>query len=588
DLLTDILQRLGTVWNDEKIPQIEKNLLKERTKKGKYKIITIKKTASFPENIRTILPEEQNFKIADKMVAQVANSLRISPGKYELEEAKIKINKLIERLVGLLNSKVAKYEFTQATTLLLEKIDALINDYDKKRLEVRESFDQEIEYVREDKASRDHNFFLRHYKNYRYLIEKFVQIHPNAVGVLTIKDLKNFLAIVDRILNYYSASDIIQYDIYPTEITIDSDYLTSINYSSIDLPSMEKEYGKEQTQIDLGVIGNKKDVPNSRIPIDDYLEELDHAWQKDSGFSYRNLIVIQKLMRLWPEYNKNILEKGYYSATLTEITQVCSECIKDYNSSETEKILEFLTLKSGEILKIAGDDRPANDLPIWEYRKRLSRYSIKPLIKIGRKYFWGPHSVDRACRVWESIPFKNLLPIDMNFPSVLSVLSKGHIDMENSLEDKIKEIATRYKTNIKKNVYLHKLFPGTVDIGDVDVLVFLQEKNILLNIESKIINPAYCPKDIKRVRDKIFGRIKSDGSFEKGYLQRVEEREIFLKHNYTQIFRKLGWDAPSQQPKVISIFTTQISFWWTKFPPINTKVKFVEIKLLDSFIKGML
>ena len=493
---------------------------------------------------------------------------------------------MILKLVEHINSEVSKYDFIKSVVLLLKKIDALTNEHYLNKCQIQESFDQEVDYERADKSSEDHIKYLHQHKNYRYLIEKFVQLHPTGTQDLTIQDLKKLLAIVNKILNIYSASDIVKYDIYPTDVIIDSDFLTDITYS-VDTRVMESEYNKEQAQIDLGIIGNKKDTPDSRIPITTYVEELDQAWQKDFGFSFKDLMNVQHVMSFWPMYYKSIPESEYYSAAVSKITQVCIKDLKDYNSSDTEKILDFLVLKSDEMLKIVGEARVAKDLPIWEYKKRKMRYNIKPLIKLNEKYYWGPYSVSRSGKIWANIIYANRLPVDVIAPTVWSIMGRRHKDIEISLVNKIKEIAERYSTNCKTNVYPHNLISGIEDIGDCDVLVFLKEKNILVNIESKIIDRPYCLKDSKRVREKIFGRIKTDGSFKNGYLQKVEKRDNYLKQNCSGVIKKLGWNVSNDQPKIVSVFVTQISFWWTKFPPVDTKIKFIEVKLLDNFIKNL-
>jgi hypothetical protein len=177
--------------------------------------------------------------------------------------------------------------------------------------------------------------------------------------------------------------------------------------------------------------------------------------------------------------------------------------------------------------------------------------------------------------------------VDIKAPHILSVLKKGHKDIEDSLVVKVVEIAKRFTNYVQPNVYLHKLDTSIPDMGDCDILAYLQDKNIILNIESKIIDPAYCLKDIQRIQRKIFGRKKLNGSFEEGYLQKVERREAYLKNKSLDIIKKVGWQQPSKPPKVLSVFLTQTSFWWTKFPSVKTEVRFVESKLLDYFIKNL-
>src|SRR5262249_23157552 len=60
------------------------------------------------------------------------------------------------------------------------------------------------------------------------------------------------------------------------------------------------------------------------------------------------------------------------------------------------------------------------------------------------------------------------------------------------------------------------------DLGDYDVLAYFEQQKLLLSIECKLMNPAYCLKDTRRLRERIFGTRRDDGSLAEGYLQRVE------------------------------------------------------------------
>ncbi len=586
DLLIDILRQINTFWADSKLQHIEEELFAERSKKSRFKVFLLEKEVSFLETIRTTLPEKKDLKLADKTIAQLASELGIISGKYGQDQAKEKINQLINGLVNKINHTINEFSFTQAIPLLIEKADALVYEYEMQKHQVKESLDQDVDYEREDSLSEDYKEFLHNHGGYKYLIEKFVQLSPSGEREFADSNLKNVLALVNRLIGLYAVSDTLHYGIYPAELEIGHDFVISITYPD-DVSGMQKEYGKERAQIDLGIIGNKNDVPDSHIPIVSYLDALDEAFRKDFGFGLRNLINVQQIMSSWAIYRK-ISESAYYSAKEEEIAHICSEGIRDFNPDETGKILEFLTLMPGDMLKIEGDTKSASDLPVWEYRKRTARYSIKPLLKIGEKYFWGPYAVDRSARIWLTTSSAHRLSVDIEAPHVLSVLKKGHKDIEDSLVVKVVEIVKRFTNYVQQNVYLHKLDASIPDIGDCDILAYLQGKNIILNIESKIIDPAYCLKDIQRIQRKIFGRKKLNGSFEEGYLQKVERRDAYLKSKSLDIIKKVGWQQPSKPPKVHSVFLTQTSFWWTKFPSVKTEVRFVESKLLDYFIKNIL
>jgi hypothetical protein len=102
-----------------------------------------------------------------------------------------------------------------------------------------------------------------------------------------------------------------------------------------------------------------------------------------------------------------------------------------------------------------------------------------------------------------------------------------------------------------------------------------------------VIDQVFCNKDLKRLSEKIFGRIKtSDGAFKDGYLQKVEKRANLLKSEGEEMVKKV-WQQSVNNLRIISIFVTPESYWWTKYPPIETDVYFVELRLLEDFLNSM-
>jgi len=587
-LLTDVLKKLCEIFSEPHLDQVITELEKEKSKKPRFGMFAVEKRASFPQHVRTILPDEREYKLADKEIAKIAHELGINPGTYSAEEGKEKLNRLRNKVVGIADKQIGLYSLLDSLPILFEKSNALINDAWQTEAGLKATRGHDVDYEPSEKSSDKEKEFLHWYRVYRYIIEKFVQHQPAGNQEFKETELKELLALVDRLMDLYAASDFINYELYPVSVNIDRDYIVSTKDETHDISKMEKEYGEEQAKINLGIIGNKNDTADSSLPVEDCLDELDAAFKKDLDFGLKNLINVQQILALWADCLK-IPEAFYYDATIDQIADICLKEIKGYDKSETESIIDFLTLKQDELLIVKGETTASADLPVWEHNKRLARFDIRPLIKIKDRYYWGPHSIERTSRIWIGISSKHRLPSDINAPTVKSILNKGHQDLENNLVTKTKEIISRHTNNVEMNLYPHKYDSSIVDIGDYDVFAYLKDKNILLNIESKIIDPPYSNKDSGRMQRKIYGEKKKDGSLKKGYLQRVEERANYLNTNGLSLMTKIGcgWQVPSTTPKVVSIFVTKIGFWWTKYPPFPTDVKFVEIRMLEDFIKQL-
>jgi len=112
-------------------------------------------------------------------------------------------------------------------------------------------------------------------------------------------------------------------------------------------------------------------------------------------------------------------------------------------------------------------------------------------------------------------------------------------------------------------------------------LAFYDKKNILLNIECKDILPPYCLKDSKSLRNDIFGKDNKD----RGYLGKVEAREKYINENIEKIFSLMNWSLNLNIiPEIKSIFVSRYKYWWTKFPPVETKVVFLRVDMLTNFL----
>jgi hypothetical protein len=583
-LLVEVLEQLSSLVSEPDFTNIRNELEREKDKQARFKAFIAEKRVSFPEDVTKVLPDEKEYKLANKEIARIALELDIQPGTYSAEEGKKKLNNLRSKSIQVLNTQIKEFNINRAIPILLEKGNALMHDSWRTETEVKASRDHEVDYERGEKSSEGEQELIHWYRIYRYLIEKFVNLQPLGSAELDRQHLKELLAFADRLMDLYSASDFINYEIYPVNVNIDRDYIVSTKDEKRDIPLMEKKYGEEQANLNLGIIGNKDDTAVSTIPIEDYLNEIDAAFKNDLNFSFRNLISVQKVMALWAACAKRE-ENTYYYASEKEITDVCAREIRGYDVAETGAILDFLSLKSKEILNIKGDEQPAEDVPVWEHNKRLMRFDIRPLIRIGDNYYWGPHSVERTGKIWASIGDRHRLPSDLDAPHVDAVLARGHEELTKSLVEKIKEIVLRHTANVKWEIYPHKYDKSITDIGDYDVLAYFEDKNILLSIESKIIDPPYSNKDSGRMQRKIFGETKENGLFQRGYLQRVEEREVYLRKNGKSLIEKIGWTVQTSQPKVVSVLVTKNGYWCTKYPPISTDVNFVEIRLLDEFVK---
>lgn len=583
-LLLEVFAQLNEIVPDTNMASIKDALEMQKPGKPRFKVLMVNKNVSFPEFINTHEPTPSHFKKAKKKIAELAKKCDLSEGHYTLEDGKIKLNELIKAIVTEINSEAEKYDFKTAIPYLLTRIDALNDLYVRTSFTIKHSLEHEVDYNREEKYAKQYADYRKMHKDYRYLIEKFVQLQPQGQINLDKGQFQYLIALIDWLNVFYSASDLLHYGIYPIGMKVDRDFLVEVPHEN-DLSAKEKEFAEEDAKIKMGLIGNQNDKVSSPRPIEELIDALNSAFKNDLGFTFKNTIDVLQILSRWAACRDGIKISPFYSASADEIKDVCSQKIKGINKEEIYPILNFLTLRSSDVLHLVGQKEACPDLPVWEYKKRYARYNLKPLIIIDNKYYWGPHSTSKSGTIWLGKLSYGALPTDLQSPTIEEVLKSEKKFIEDALEVKAFEIIERYTPYVKRNLELHSLDKNRnhpSDLGDYDVLSFHPEKNIALNIECKDILPIFCPKDAKRLRETIFGK----GSKDDGHFRQINKRRDYLSLHLLEIAQALGWHIDvNNLPKIVTIYLTRITYWWTKFPPKDVKAVFLQVDMLSKFIE---
>ncbi len=591
ELLQEILDQLNIFIPDSSTRfNIMSILVEDSNKRPRFVLHDEKKIASFPENTRSHEPELRHYKTARKRIAEIARDQDIKPGHYELETAKHALNKILVDLIADLDAESKKYGFKTALPLLIGKTDALTNKYEHGVSAIRLAAIHEVEYRRDIKYAEIKSEYIRNHRNFRYLIEKFVQLQPGGSEDLAIDQFQILIALVDWLHVFQSASDALHYNIFPLGMEISEDFIPTIHYSD-EQGEKERMYGVEEAQFSLDIAGAKNDTAVSSRPIQQLIADLDTAFKIDLGFGYHDMINLLQVLALWAEYNEVIEEEEYYSASADEIESICMGSIKDFAAETTHLILDFLALNKHDVTITVdkdGNREQHNTLPVWEHKKRYYRYTLRPLIADGDKYYWGPHSARKSGLLWTGTTSSGSFPIDMQEPTIRQVLDDEKKLVSQALVAAAFKIVKRYTHNVEKEVWLHKRdktgnHPRS-ELGDYDVLAFIGDKNVVLNIECKDINPAYCLKDAKTLRETIFGK---PGESE-GHFKQINRRQKYLTAQTERVCAALGWRIKRfDLPKVIPVYVSRRTFWWTRFPSENIKASFVRIEMLAKFIEEL-
>ena len=586
DLLFEFLSKINIICPDKSYNSVKESIIKKlQNQKPRFKMSLILPEADFPKYSRVVYPDIKEYKLARKLVALNAKEINIRPRKYENSEAKRIINEIRKKMVQHVNSEVIKYDFKPSILFLIEKVESIINLFEQDKRGIEKSSELKIDYDPRERYIEIHDKYINYLKNYNYLIEKFIQINPQQVGeIISTKSLKYILALVNEIIILYTASDALHYEIFNVFLNVSHDYLFEIEYEP-EIDKKYKNYGERfyehKTSLSDKNTATLLDIKDKN----QFLDKLDSAFLEELRFSIINMLTVCRILSRWASCTKTKIST-YYASNFNKLFKVCNKNMSTFiEKEELKRILKFLTLEQSNILLIEDDPIPCDDLPVWEIKKRPNRYNVKPIILIDDQYYWGPWSIYRMLFIWEGAITNGRLPFSINKEEIKKTMNFGKKMMEDGLVTKTYEIINKFTPFIDKEVELHKRDKKgnhPEELGDYDVLAFLKQKNLILNIECKHLNQVFCLKDAKSLREDIFGRGE-----DKGYIEKIIKRENYLKNKSEKIMQIMKWPFDKNLPEIISLFVSKNLYWWAINPPYTNNIKFVTINSLGKYISNL-
>lgn len=587
-LLLEVINQVDRIFRDSSTQGVIEELKHTENRKPRFKLFSVDKIAAFPELIDPCKPEDYHFKKARKRIAQLALENRLSKGFYDLEEAAPILTKLKNVLITELNTEITQFHLPQAIPVVLTRVDALNHKHEMDMLRVKKASQHDVDYDRTERCADYQSEYPRMHKNYRYLLEKLIQISPQGKTDLEKDRLQYLLAFIDWLHVFYGASDVLYYGLQPVGIELSDSFIPKIKYKD-EQRNQEKMFSLMKANVELGKRGSKEDSTDSTKVGPNYFDDIDKAFNQDLGFRFSFMLRVLHVLSMWPDYLGSHDENPFYSASYKDIEKNCLQAIEGILPEEIEPILDFLLLKQNEVLRVIGQEEDCADLPIWEYRKRFSRYNIRPLILIDKKYYWGSYSTRKSGIIWSGNVTSGTLPTDIQSRKIEKVIEDIKRQREREIVTKGLRIIQRYTSYSLSEKYLHRVDPGgnhpdQHQLGDFDILAFISEKNIILNIECKHHSLPFCLKDTKRYREKIFGR---EGKSE-GDIRMIQRRHKYLSENIMKISNGLKWPISKDKlPGIISIHLSQEMLPWTMFPPESVNIVFLTTGLLSDFIERL-
>lgn len=553
---------------------------------ARFYLQVLTRTIDVPDFQNPIVPSGTEYKLARRMLAVKLQGLGFTPGRYELAEAKVRLDSGRNALREHLENRIATLDASELIQVCIEQNDQLLAKARVKIVRAQQSMNHEVDYDRIDALTTGNTELMPLARHYRYLLEKVLS-SPSQKGIASASPevLRELIGLIDWYMVLAGASDVLHNEVDVGGVEIDESFIPEIFYSK-NWSAQEQEYAREIAKTTLGIDIDTDDAvegDSSELLESNVIRE---AFIKDAGFDLRNLLNALRLLSQWVTRGFGKELSFSYIATAKEIAEALKECISDISLEEANIIVTFLTLTPSRIRHLDGKDEPEGDVPFWEHNKRLHRYAIRPLVPVDGKLCWGAEQASRTTQSWLSTVLHGYLPGDFKWKSVVNEVRKVKESIETELERRTVEICKRYTPFVAAGVDFFRRFKNDdfLDVGDFDALAYWPATNTLLFIECKYNQPAFSVKDTRRLRDRIFGKNSED---KKSQLVKIVGRRKFVDCHRPRMLELLDWPSPNdeQEPVNKELYISREIHWWMLHPPYPVPTTFIRVDTLDAWLR---
>lgn len=583
--LVEMLMTIHRVFGWELADDVLAQIRATATQPARYHLAVIEQPVDTLEYVDPIVPNPVDYKLARRHLAHSMRKLGFSPGRYELKEAKERIDAGREHLRQHIDALIAKYHPNELARCCIEQHEALLTSERLRVLRARQSLMHEVDYDRHEAIAEARKEFGAIARHYRYLLEKVVSA-PQRTGQQRVDEsfLRELVGLVDWYMVLAGASDVLHNRVDVGGVEIDESYIPEIFYST-DLSVREAAFEREYARSTLGIGVIASDAVAGDLAKALESPRLRQAFRKDAGFELKHLL--QSLIVLSQPVRHGLSTEPALShaAPGQAIREAIFHSVEGASEEDCEAIVQFLTLSAANIRRLPERNIDENDVPFWEHSKRLHRYAIRPLVPDDSQLRWGAEEANRALSIWTKSVVDGYLPADFPWPEVEREVRLIKERIEKQLEVRTEEIFQRFTPFVMRGLDFFKKFRGEgfADVGDFDVLAYWPATNTLAAVECKYNQPPFSVKDSRRLRDRIFGKDETD---REGQFSRIARRRTFVNDHRARMLELLRWPpATTAESRDVEMYVSRDMHWWMIHPPYPVSTNFVRVDSLDDWLK---
>lgn len=539
------------------------------------------RTVDVPDHPNPISADLEHYKLARRDLAMEFRAEGVAPGRYELKQAKAVIDKIRDRYRSLVHEHIRRFDQEALVRFGVEQFDHLVGNYDRESMRLRMSRSHEVDFNRTEQQAKAHEEFVRAIRNVRYLLELGYSRGLSGGGVPLVEDWQSLFAQVDWLLVLYGASDTLHNELEVGGIDVDNDFIPEVFYDGNDDLTYKQEAANEILELDIA---------EDRVAEMDEAERLrlNTAFVNSVGFPLSTLLSVLAVLGRWASANQGSLPLAWsYEAHKADVLDTLVAHLPEVSAVEVAAAVDFLILDASRVCMLAGRDREEGDVPVWEHRKRVHRYAIRPLLQIRQDtLLWGAAAAHRAFGIWSGTFSDGYPPADFGYSEIEDVATSIKRRIEYDLELRAVEVLGRHFTYFGHGIDFRSRFPqeGFDDVGDYDVLAYRPEGNQWFMVECKYNKPPFCVKDTRRLREEVFGRTP-----ESGQLAKIARRHAFLEKHAPRVLELLNWPAGAAvERRIEDLYVCPRTLPFMRRTPRMVPIQFVRLGRLDSLVRSRL
>lgn len=585
DCVSDGVTGLSALIGQSLSSEQASRLLDTASRKPRFTLKMVSRNVDVPDHPTVEIPKPEQYKIARRDLAIILKNQGGEEGRYELTQAKAIIDPARDVFRAQIHTQISKFDQRALLLLCIEQHDALSVEHKQNIFRIKMSLEHEVSYDRSAAITESYEKFIHNARNYRYLLECCLSLQKTELDPISTSDVVQLIAHIDWLFVLYGASDTLHNDIDVAGLELDHLFIPHVFYSA-DREIREKEFSLEMANAKLGLEVTPEDEVSSTQESGDDWEDLDRSFLKYLGFTFTQLTQMFSILARWQTVSDEPELRFSYQASTSVIVEILKNTIEGLTNDVAILLIDFATLNPSQIRRLLGKSIDESDVPIWEHTKRGSRYTIRPLIPVDiNNLAWGADAADRAASIWINSISNGYLPADFDWPQVKDAVRKIKASIEQQLEVRAFEVCSRATSFLQHGINFMHRFPKESfdDVGDFDVLAYWPETNQWLSIECKYNQPPFCLKDMRRLRDRIFG-----SHSERGQITKIERWHKFLSSHAEHLRVLLGWPEPKlgTTPQITDVYISRDIYWWMRNPPYEVTTHFVRIDALDSWLRN--